>query len=78
MSQHPSEQEQKDLLAFKAKRAEIQNSGFEAIRDILRCNLEQLGHRGYKEHGQAVIGTYKYYQAQVDELLKSFLKKYPD
>lgn len=78
MSQQPSAQEQLDLLEFKKKRAEIQDNAFNAINDILRCNEEQLKHRGYKEHGQAVIGTFKYYEQQIQTLLKAFLKKYPD
>jgi hypothetical protein len=69
---------EEDLNYLQTELNRVARTCMSAARDILRRTTEELRAGGYKNHEQAVVGTFGFYQARMDQLQKDYLKKYPD
>ena len=57
---------------------QIRWSAFNAFRNILRYDDEQLANTGHKTRESAIMAVYKYSQQKIDKLHEEHLVKYPD
>lgn len=73
-----TDQENKDLEELHKEINKLMVSAFSGMRHSDRMNQEELKNSGYKTTNDTVVGMYKYYQKQIDDLTKAHIKKYPD